>query len=136
MDSSGQIATITPQMSTWYFLYVGNELLNDDITLQRQFRNRFRMTYQSFLDLIEMCKASDIFSAWCQRKAKNNKQSSIVELLLLGDTTVQSWFLLTIHLAQQDQASFSDHFSSSQPMKLSLLAMLQFRLLLLLLGLN
>jgi hypothetical protein len=84
MDSSGQITTITPLMSTWYFLYVGNKLLDDDITLQRQFRNRFRMTYQSFMDLVEMCKASDIFSVWCQRKEKNNKQSSSVELLLLG----------------------------------------------------
>ncbi len=84
MDSSGQITTITPQMSTWYFLYVGNKLLDNDITLQRQFRNRFRMTYQSFTDLVEMCKASDIFAVWCQRKEKNNKQSSSVELLLLG----------------------------------------------------
>ena len=69
MDSSGQITTITPQMSTWYFLYVGNKLLDNDITLQRQFQNRFRMTYQSFTDLVEMCQVRALDFGSCSPAA-------------------------------------------------------------------
>jgi hypothetical protein len=83
MDASGQVTRIYPHTSTWYFLYVGNELIQQDEFLQRQFRNRFRMKYSSFIQLVATCKRSDYFACWNQ-KGKNNKRPSDLELLLLG----------------------------------------------------
>lgn len=82
LDASGVFQRIYPHTSTWYFLYVGNELIHHDVELQSQFRNRFRMTYNAYSELVQMCKCSDIFSAW--RRKKNNHRGSIIELLLLG----------------------------------------------------
>jgi len=82
LDSSLGLQRIVPSTSTWYFLYVGNELLKHDVTLQLQFRNRFRMTFNSYSELLVMCKGSDYFSAW--RKKKWNTRGSLIELLLLG----------------------------------------------------
>ena len=83
MDSSGQVTRIYPHTSTWYFLYVRNELIHHDVVLQQQFRNRFRMNYDSFTSLVAMCKGSVYFATWNQ-PSKNHQQSSIIELLLLG----------------------------------------------------
>ena len=66
MDSSGQVTRIYPHTSTWYFLYVHNELIHHDVVLQRQFRNRFRMNYNSFTSLVAMCKGSVFFATWNQ----------------------------------------------------------------------
>ncbi len=82
LDSSGVFQRIYPHTSTWYFLYVGNELIHHDDDLQSQFRNRFRMTYNSYSELVGMCKGFDIFSAW--RRKKKNTRGSIIELVLLG----------------------------------------------------
>lgn len=82
-DAAGNITRIYPHTSTWYFMYVDNALIKDDLDLRRQFRNRFRMTYECYLELIEMCREDKHFRRWCARKS-NNKQSSPVELLILG----------------------------------------------------
>ena len=56
------LLNIQVQMSTWYFLDAGNKLLNDDVTLQRQFHNCFMMTFQSFSDLSKCVKPPFFFS--------------------------------------------------------------------------
>lgn len=83
------------------FLYVGNELIHHDVELQSQFRNRFRMTYNAYSELVQMCKCSDIFSAW--HRKKNNHRGSIIELLLLGSLRYLGWVghLMTLKNLQQ-----------------------------------
>ena len=82
-DVDGNITRIHPHTSTWYLMYVDNALISEDSDLRRQFRNRFRMPYESYLELIEMCREDKHFRRWCAQKI-NNKQSSPIELLLLG----------------------------------------------------
>ena len=82
-DADGNITRIHPHTSTWYLMYVDNALICEDLDLRRQFRNRFRMPYECYLELIKMCREEKHFRRWCAQK-RNNKQSSPIELLLLG----------------------------------------------------
>ena len=113
LDSSLGLQRIVPSTSTWYFLYVGNELLKHDVTLQLQFRNRFRMTFNSYSELLLMCKGSDIFSAW--RKKKWNTRGSLIELLLLGSLRYLGRGWTFDDIEESTAISVDTHRSSSIP---------------------
>jgi hypothetical protein len=80
----GPLCVITPEQSGWYRAYVSNFLLDDaDSFMAKKFRNRFRLPYPSYKDLLYQIEFDDRFDRWCGYK-RNAKKSSPVELLLLG----------------------------------------------------
>ncbi len=74
---------IPPEESMWYKFYVHNFFINQDAKLAKAFRNRFRLPYPQFLELVEDIRSNNLFDQWCRYKS-NNKKVSPVELLLLG----------------------------------------------------
>jgi hypothetical protein len=79
----GPLEIIPPQDSMWYKFYVCNFYINQDAKIANAFRNRFRLPYPQFLELVEDICSNDLFNRWCGHKS-NNKKVSLVELLLLG----------------------------------------------------
>jgi hypothetical protein len=74
---------IPPEESTWYKFYVRNFYITQDTKLAKAFRNRFRLPYAQYLQLVEDIRSNDLFDRWCGYKS-NNKKVAPVELLLLG----------------------------------------------------
>ena len=78
------LCVITPEESGWYRAYVNNFLLDEaDSFKAKKFWNSFCMPYPSYKDLLHQINYDNRFEGWCGHKW-NNKQSSSVELLLLG----------------------------------------------------
>ncbi|KAL3762008.1 hypothetical protein ACHAWU_002104 [Discostella pseudostelligera] len=80
---------LAPEQSAWYRLYVINRALLTNTKSQRDFRRRFRLPFQNYLELVELCKENglhrgDFFHRWCGLDKVNNKKSSPIELLVLG----------------------------------------------------
>lgn len=70
--------------SHWAMLYLENQDMEDDpLHFEKQFRTRFRLPHQSFLDLAEKVKAHSLFKRWARKDATGHVGSPI-ELLLLG----------------------------------------------------
>jgi hypothetical protein len=57
-------------------------MLEDDPMCQK-FRERFRLPYNEFLQLVKEISADERFDQWCGTKV-NNKKASPVELLVMG----------------------------------------------------
>ena len=80
----GPLCVITPEESGWYRLYVNNFLLEEpDSFMAKKFRNRFRLPYPSYKDLLHQTTSDNRFERWCGHKW-NGKKSLPVQLLLLG----------------------------------------------------
>jgi hypothetical protein len=79
----GPLEIFPPEESMWYTFYVRNVYINQDAKLAKAFRNRFRLLYPQFLELVEDIRSNNLFNRWCRYKS-NNKKVSPVELLLLG----------------------------------------------------
>jgi hypothetical protein len=79
----GPLEIIPPEESMWYTFYVRNFYITQDTKLAKAFRNRFRLPYPQFLQLVEDICSNDLFDRWCGFKSNNDKVSP-VELLLLG----------------------------------------------------
>ncbi len=77
------LEVIPPEQSSWYVMYVSNFFLGEDDRSLKKFRQRFRLPYESYLDLLDAIKRHPLFDRWCAKKA-NNKKSSPIELLILG----------------------------------------------------
>ena len=80
---------LPPEQSSWYRLYVINKCLLSNDKCRFEFRRRFRLPYESYLELVEQCKEhgmheGDCFYTWCGVDKINNKKSSPIELLVLG----------------------------------------------------
>jgi hypothetical protein len=75
----------TFEYSIWYCNYVSDPH-PERPKWSKMFRNRFRMPYDCFLDLVEQCKDSDIFKRWASGNDCNpyNKKK-ILPLKLLDD---------------------------------------------------
>ena len=72
-----------PEESMWYTMYVNNALIATDRSMHAKFRQRFRLPYQNYLELVDMCRVDYRFDKWCGFK-KNKKKSSPIELLVMG----------------------------------------------------
>jgi len=73
-----------PEDSLWYKAYVSNFLmLEPELSMAKKFRERFRLPYPNFLQLVVSVSKSELFDGWCGHK-RNNKQASPIELLVLG----------------------------------------------------
>ena len=51
--------------------------------MRAKFRNRFRIPYSNYLELLQWIRDDTRFACWCGAKV-NNKMSSPIELLVLG----------------------------------------------------
>ena len=60
IDADGNTIPYVPTMSGWYASYVMNPNLEWE-KFQRNFRLWFRLPYDSFLELLELVKANDLF---------------------------------------------------------------------------
>jgi hypothetical protein len=80
----GPLEIIWPEDSLWYKAYVRNFLMLEPKSfMAKKFRERFRLPYPNFLQLVASVSESELFDRWCGYKP-NNKQSSPIELLVLG----------------------------------------------------
>ena len=57
----GPLEIIPPEESTWYKFYVRNFYLTQDTKLAKAFRNRFRLPYAQYLQLVEGIRSNDLF---------------------------------------------------------------------------
>ncbi len=80
----GPLEIIAPEDSLWYKAYVRNFLMLEPKSfMAKKFRERFRLPYPNFLEFVVSVSESEFFDRWCSYKP-NNKQSSPIELLVLG----------------------------------------------------
>ena len=80
-DSELQI--LKPKECQWWDYYVNNYLMFEDSFMRAKFRNRFRLPYANYLDLLQWIRDDSRFARWCGEKV-NRKMSSPIELLVLG----------------------------------------------------
>jgi hypothetical protein len=83
LNDDGVKVAMTPEESMWYTMYVNNPLIATDQSMHDKFRQRFRLPYNNYIELVDMCRADYRFDRWCGFK-KNKKKSSPIELLVLG----------------------------------------------------
>jgi hypothetical protein len=80
----GPLEIILPEDSLWYKAYASNFLmLEPELSMAKKFRERIRLPYPNFLQLVASVSKSKLFDRWCGHK-RNNKQASPIELLVLG----------------------------------------------------
>lgn len=78
----GELEAIPPKESMWYQLYISCPQVQD-VRFQKKFRRRFRMPYDSYLQLVEDAREYDWFPRWTGKDC-TGKESSPLELLILG----------------------------------------------------
>ncbi|KAI2488828.1 Plant transposon protein [Fragilaria crotonensis] len=91
--TTGVISPMTPHRSLWWMMYIQDPKV-DDVQWNRLFRKRFRLPYDSFLELLRMLQPEnfdsdedDMFIRWRERNDNSTKKKtrvSPIELLLLG----------------------------------------------------
>jgi hypothetical protein len=79
---------VLPETTAWYKMYVSNPKLEQD-KFHKTFRNRFRLPYKCFKELLEKITDPDHawsvkFKRWLNINPVNRKRPSPVSLLLLG----------------------------------------------------
>lgn len=91
-DEQGNLTRLPPTMSLWYNLYCSGE----EVGVERQpnfhskFRNRFRMPYLQYKELLELCisesmKPEGLFKRWQPgRTGGDGRRCTPIELLLLA----------------------------------------------------
>lgn len=84
----GVIHLVLPADSIWYMSYINTPEVEDD-HFQKQFKNRFRIPFQSFLDISAELKSAEMFQRWCGRDC-TGLSSTPLELLLLGALRILS----------------------------------------------
>jgi hypothetical protein len=80
-EDEGSLREIRPEDTLWYLLYVKNPSLNN--SLLQQFRRRFRIPYETFLNLSTDIKNDKGFDQWSRSDAVGDRPMDI-KLLLLG----------------------------------------------------
>jgi hypothetical protein len=79
---NGEMERILPTESFWYSYYVINPQLDDSRFLAK-FRNRFRLPYAQYRELVADCKGNYLFKRWTRCDAIGI-ESTPIELLVLG----------------------------------------------------
>ena len=77
----GSLRNATFKDSNWYALYIDNPPTSH--RLLKRFRNRFRVPYPEYLELVEGIKNHEIFSRWSNADCTGTPASDI-HLLVLG----------------------------------------------------
>jgi hypothetical protein len=78
----GEKERIRPTESFWYCYYVDLPQLDDDRYLAK-FRDRFRLPYNEYKQLVQDCKDSELFVRWTRCDACG-WQATPIDLLVLG----------------------------------------------------
>ncbi|KAL7551041.1 hypothetical protein ACHAWF_014245 [Thalassiosira exigua] len=81
-EPGGERYVLKPHDSLWWKIYVNNEVLKEEQHYQNKFRQRFRLPYQNYLELVADCKGDDLFERWHDKKT--GRPPSPIELLVLG----------------------------------------------------
>ena len=84
-DDAGSTRPMDPKLTQWYQMYVTKPTTTSP-KFCKKFRRRFRLPYQSFLGLVDLCKDAEgepYFRRWLSCDAVG-KPSSPLELMLLG----------------------------------------------------
>jgi hypothetical protein len=84
----GTIYTKTPTSSNWYMEYVNTPLVEND-DFQSEFKNRFRLPFNTFMAITAELKSNDMFQRWCGNDC-TGLPSTPIELLLLGALRILS----------------------------------------------
>ena len=82
-SADSELQILKPKECQWWDYYVNNHLMFEDSFMRAKFRNRFRLPYANYLDLLQWIRDDTRFARWCGEKV-NRKMSSPIELLVLG----------------------------------------------------
>jgi len=82
-SADSELQILKPKECQWWDMYVNNYLMLEDSSMRAKFRNRFRIPYSNYLELLQWIRDDPRFARWCGAKV-NNKMSSPIELLVLG----------------------------------------------------
>ena len=80
-DIDGSLRQIRPTDTLWYLLYVATPPSSK--RLEKQFRQRFRLPYGSFVNLASDISENVLFNRWTRKDAAGSSPSDI-RLLVLG----------------------------------------------------
>ena len=83
LDENGVKVPLLPEQSMWYTMYVDNSLITIDESMLAKFRRRFRLPYNNYIELVEMCCEDKRFERWTGFKI-NRVRTSPIQLLVLG----------------------------------------------------
>ena len=78
-DESGNYVVLKPRHTYWYRSYIMSPHLENPL-FHNRFHTRFRLPYDSFLDLLDSVSSHDMFHSWQKKGCKG----SPIGLLLLG----------------------------------------------------
>ena len=82
-SADSELQILKPKECQWWDYYVNNHLMFEYSFMRAKFRNRFRLPYANYLDLLQWIRDDTRFARWCGEKV-NRKMSSPIELLVLG----------------------------------------------------
>jgi len=82
-SADSELQVMKPKECQWWDMYLNNYLILEDSSMRAKFRNRFRIPYSNYLELLQWIRDDTRFARWCGAKV-NNKMSSPIELLVLG----------------------------------------------------
>ena len=84
IDENGDTKVLPPTMSTWYLIYVQCPAVEKK-RFQVQFRNRFRLPYEHYKELVQDCKQCELFDRWeCTNTDAAGNEVTPIELLILA----------------------------------------------------
>ena len=92
-DDEGKLAVLPPNKSLWYSLYCcGEEIgVERQPNFHKKFRNRFRMPYVQYLQLVELCRVDSVssggspLSRWREDRSPNSSRvPAPLQLLVLA----------------------------------------------------
>ena len=84
VDETGVRRVLPPRMSSWYSMYIENADIENN-GFKKKFRRRFRMPYPSFVELVNLTKASVLFQRWSDNNHDAaGKKTAPIELLVLA----------------------------------------------------
>ncbi|CAB9527088.1 Plant transposon protein [Seminavis robusta] len=82
-DNEGTKVILQPKQTVWYYMYVASPTI-DCAKWHKKFRRRFRLPYSEFLNLFDKVESHDKYFRRWKSKDAVGKESSPLELLLLG----------------------------------------------------
>lgn len=84
IDDEGNIVSITPKSTSWYFTYILNPQLESPL-FHARFHRRFCLPYNSYIELLQQVKEHELFKTWHDDSHDAiHEPASPITLLLLG----------------------------------------------------
>lgn len=83
VTEEGETKAVEPKESMWWFMYVQSPQPGVP-HFEKTFRQRFRLPYQKFKELVEEIRTASSFSRWTSAGDATKRMPSAIEFLLLG----------------------------------------------------